>query len=341
MCNSDGTAWGTCDCGAGTSVAVAIGPNGGVVEAGNARLEVPPGALSQTVTIELFPVASSSPDVLGSIYGFMPDGLAFAVPATLAIRLDAASSSNNSSLTDIRIATSVDGLWVALPSSSVDATGSTLLALIPHFTAFAPVGEPWTSFVPSQGCQIAVHTSYVPILPHFAKVCDEITDFLFSSNECAPESALTDCAPCTNPLCVENRCWCASSNSPPGGPSAAAKDGGSPDAGGVGPDAAANPCFGVAFQGTVIYDDQPDQPLEMSGAFDSHGNISNVDINGEGEMACTGGVAANGSVFSITFGGQCNQGSPTCTCSGTWNGLAMGASTVPVSGSWSLAGVSR
>src|SRR5262245_55759918 len=74
--------------GSGTPTAgtTTVGANGGVVEVGGVRLVVPPGALPADVAISIEAVPESGPDTheaLSPVYRFSPDGLRFAVEATI------------------------------------------------------------------------------------------------------------------------------------------------------------------------------------------------------------------------------------------------------------------
>ncbi len=82
----------------GTTASRTIGPEGGIIETGNgAKLDVPPGALTEEVTITLSSFTNNSvlPDAwcpipgMGGAVRLEPAGLEFAKPATLTVPMDA------------------------------------------------------------------------------------------------------------------------------------------------------------------------------------------------------------------------------------------------------------
>jgi len=81
--------------GSGETMEQAIGPEGGVLELGGARLEVPAGALVEMTTLRLTSVARATTagyDRYSPLYRFEPAGTRFAVPATLSMAFDGDST---------------------------------------------------------------------------------------------------------------------------------------------------------------------------------------------------------------------------------------------------------
>jgi formylglycine-generating enzyme required for sulfatase activity len=81
--------------GSGETAEQAIGPEGGVLELGGARLEVPAGALVEVSTLRLTSVARATTagyNRYSPVYRFEPPGTRFALPATLSMAFDGDST---------------------------------------------------------------------------------------------------------------------------------------------------------------------------------------------------------------------------------------------------------
>ena len=81
--------------GSGETMEQAIGPEGGTLELGGARLEVPAGALVEMTTLRLTSVARATTagyDRYSPVYRFEPAGTRFAQPATLSMAFDGDST---------------------------------------------------------------------------------------------------------------------------------------------------------------------------------------------------------------------------------------------------------
>ena len=115
------------------STVVAIGPAGGEVELGRARLVIPPGAVDDFRGIELTIRAPNPGEetIVGNVYDFEPDGLVFAKPALLLIdHADGELGVNANELTVVTRSGDA-GTWTELESWLTD-TG--VAAWVPHFT---------------------------------------------------------------------------------------------------------------------------------------------------------------------------------------------------------------
>ncbi len=119
--------------------AAEIGVEGGALVSGRGdRLIIPPGALSETTEITLTPVDFGTSNVRGGAVDLEPDGLVFAQPATLEIRL-------REPLPPGTELTALSSQWFLdsgdlTPTGSVftvDSSGTVATGLIHHFSAKA------------------------------------------------------------------------------------------------------------------------------------------------------------------------------------------------------------
>ncbi len=108
-----------------------VGPAGGVVALGPARLTIPPGALSAVVTIQAKIPAGYS----GNYVQFKPDGLVFQQPASLRMSYSNCSLVN---ATQLKVAQVTDGLQIIqyVPSTN-DLGGLTVTGQLQHFSNYA------------------------------------------------------------------------------------------------------------------------------------------------------------------------------------------------------------
>ena len=108
-----------------------VGPAGGVVALGPARLTIPPGALSAVVTIQAKIPAGYS----GNYIQFKPDGLVFQQPASLRMSYSNCSLVN---ATQLKVAQVTDGLQIIqyVPSTN-DLGGLTVTGQLQHFSNYA------------------------------------------------------------------------------------------------------------------------------------------------------------------------------------------------------------
>lgn len=108
-----------------------VGPAGGVVALGPARLTIPPGALSTLVTIQAQIPAGYS----GNYITFKPDGLVFQQPASLSISYSNCSLVN---ATQLKVAQVSDQQQILgyVPSTN-DVNGLTVTGQLQHFSNYA------------------------------------------------------------------------------------------------------------------------------------------------------------------------------------------------------------
>ena len=108
-----------------------VGPAGGVIALGPARLTIPPGALSQMVTIQAQIPAGYS----GNYIQFKPDRLVFQQPASLTISYSNCSLVN---ATQLKVAQVSDVLQIIqyVPSTN-DVDAHTVTGQLQHFSNYA------------------------------------------------------------------------------------------------------------------------------------------------------------------------------------------------------------
>ena len=108
-----------------------VGPAGGVVALGPARLTIPPGALSAPVTIQAQIPAGYS----GNYIQFKPDRVVFQQPASLTISY---SNCSLAKVTQLKVAQVSDMLQIIqyVPSTN-DLGGLTVTGQLQHFSNYA------------------------------------------------------------------------------------------------------------------------------------------------------------------------------------------------------------
>ncbi len=122
-----------------------VGPDGGTVvsDDGNFEVRIPPGALAETVNIEISILEASDvgldagDDFAGPIYGLAPDGLEFAAPATTVRTVNAeAAGAADATVPFMFVFQGDDGGWEALDTSTTrDGDVLQIVANITHFSA--------------------------------------------------------------------------------------------------------------------------------------------------------------------------------------------------------------
>lgn len=114
-----------------------IGPAGGTLRAGAFRLEVPPGALSETVDFTLSAIESGDEVVVpGSSVRIEPAGTTFAIDARLFVRFDGTSTGVELEEEEDFLA-HLDGVPPEeLEGRAVDLAASEISADVPHLSAF-------------------------------------------------------------------------------------------------------------------------------------------------------------------------------------------------------------
>ena len=105
-----------CDMGAGEGVEV--GPRGGIVRSDDGRvtLEIPAGALTDTVAVSIVETDELPNNAAGPAYAIEPYGLVFAAPAELAYDVSGGLMSDT-----VQLVTERGGSWDALADHDVDA----------------------------------------------------------------------------------------------------------------------------------------------------------------------------------------------------------------------------
>jgi len=109
-----------------------IGPQGGSIRSADGRLtlRIPAGALSTSVAVSLeVSAANEAPQGVGASYLLSPGGLAFAKPATLALRYGDADT-NGSTPGLLGLAFRSGSSWVAARGGTVDPSSGTLVVPI-------------------------------------------------------------------------------------------------------------------------------------------------------------------------------------------------------------------
>jgi hypothetical protein len=116
-----------------TTGSAVIGPAGGQVTAKGIVLSVPAGALTASTLISV-DVSSDVPPApyvaLSPLYRFVPDGLTFAVPATVTMEAPGATSLPTDA--SVLWSTGTSGAYGRLPTT---VTGSTATAIVAHFSS--------------------------------------------------------------------------------------------------------------------------------------------------------------------------------------------------------------
>jgi len=101
---------------------VMVGPDGGTVTSpdGKASVMIPPGALSQNVSIRITPTSSQPSLSINSSYQFEPSGIVFAQPVTISILYDETTLSPDINESNLVLGKLFVGGWVSVQTSSVD-----------------------------------------------------------------------------------------------------------------------------------------------------------------------------------------------------------------------------
>lgn len=128
----------------GTEAAADVGPDGGVVATadGSVSIEIPPGALSQTVRITIDGLDGVFP---GQSFGGVeigPSGTTFALPATVRFTYDPVILGGRSAH-GLRIATAIGDRPAVLVRDAASEAPNTIAAKTTHLSPFVLVGR-WT-----------------------------------------------------------------------------------------------------------------------------------------------------------------------------------------------------
>lgn len=155
----------------------AIGPEGGSIETSNgARITVPPGALDETVTIQLAAYGDSlqlqRQAGLNSMSGAVslnPDGLTFSIPATLDIPLFASAIADAEY--PLFLFDEEQRAWIQEDSlGRVTGSGDALQASIDHFSSYATsssFGGGLTDFIDEYESPASAQTAFDSFVENF------------------------------------------------------------------------------------------------------------------------------------------------------------------------------
>ena len=127
-----------------------IGAAGGTILAagGNAKLIIPPGALSAATPISVTPIASPpSPAglVANTAYELGPSGTTFAQPVTLEFKYQTADIDSTQAL--MTLSRYTNGVWVPLPGSTAGTPERTVRGQTSSFSSYGVVFAPYLSQV--------------------------------------------------------------------------------------------------------------------------------------------------------------------------------------------------
>jgi len=124
-----------CDAG---SPGVSVGPRGGLVRSddGFVTLEVPAGALEDSITLSIVVVQDAPVDAIGPTYSLEPFGVAFSRPAELRYDLAACSDPDPSG---VGLVTERAEAWEMLGDLEIDPELGELRGSVMYTAAVAPV----------------------------------------------------------------------------------------------------------------------------------------------------------------------------------------------------------
>jgi hypothetical protein len=118
-----------------------VGPAGATLTLGAATVEIPAGALAQTVEVSLIEAVGAPEGALETAYALLPADLVFAVPATLRLAYDAATLPAGVPVRSLLAGTPSDGTWTLLGQSSVDTTAGEVVGLVDGALTFGLVSS--------------------------------------------------------------------------------------------------------------------------------------------------------------------------------------------------------
>lgn len=126
---------GGCD---GSTASTPVGPRGGIVASqdGVVVLDVPPGAMQDTVALSIVPAPITPQDAVGPTYTVEPFGIAFALPASVAYDLAACTDDDPVAF---RLVTERARGWDPLADPEIDLSQSELRGSVMATAAIAPI----------------------------------------------------------------------------------------------------------------------------------------------------------------------------------------------------------
>ncbi|MBI5507264.1 MAG: hypothetical protein HY903_00800 [Deltaproteobacteria bacterium] len=115
-----------------------VGPDGGVAYSADGRvtLSVPAGALSELTRVTVEPLATKPQGAVSRLYRFGPDGLGFAVPVTLRLRLEPGANRVPAASRLFALASVVGDAPVLLADGAYDAATGEAEAGLLHFSVY-------------------------------------------------------------------------------------------------------------------------------------------------------------------------------------------------------------
>ncbi len=177
-----------------------FGAEGGTLSHGDARLVIPPGALTETTEFQISTVGNPPvPDTLGvagDVVEILPSGLTLALPATLTL----AYSPELVTAGTVSIYTAPSGGsaadFVALPTTVVDATHVSVQ--VTHFSYYGPLYGTQVSNTCGPGVDCGVgNACYFCTVP----ICAPLNTICCNGGICLPDEETGEpatCGPCGN-----------------------------------------------------------------------------------------------------------------------------------------------
>ena len=166
-----------------------VGPEGGTLAAEGAIVEIPPGALTESVQLSIVK-SEGHPlgmELVGAVYEFLPHGTTFALPVTVTVPFEPATQDP----LQVRLfwGDEADGAWMPLPgevyADSARVTGQTT-----HFS----FGGPGKSSLQCSGEFTVNDDGDQPDASQVDSVCD--TDLALDGNQCTLRAAIEQANAC-------------------------------------------------------------------------------------------------------------------------------------------------
>jgi hypothetical protein len=117
---------------------LAIGPDGGSTQSDGVVVTIPPGAVTQSFTVTITPVAAPAPGAIGQVFDIGPTGTQFELPVRIGLPAESVELAGLSSA-EVALCTVVDGGWQALPGHFVDSNAVTVGGTTTHLSPYALV----------------------------------------------------------------------------------------------------------------------------------------------------------------------------------------------------------
>jgi hypothetical protein len=117
---------------------LAIGPDGGSTQSDGVVVTIPAGAVIQSLTVTITPIAAPVPGAIGQVFDIGPTGTQFELPIRIGLPEDSVELAGLSS-SAVALCTVVDGAWQALPGHFVDSNAVTVGGTTTHLSPYALV----------------------------------------------------------------------------------------------------------------------------------------------------------------------------------------------------------